>query len=397
MLPVSECSVCQRLLERVLSFDSYPLLTSACRADIVVPMLPLVVGICRFCSHVQLMKQPTPEQLDFIYNGDYTSVVEKGTYDSNDMLLLEAKMFLDFANSGPLKTGARILEIGCFDGAFLSLLGKGYDLLGAEPNPMGRVASERYGVQIVPKYFSADDFETESLDLVIMRHLIEHIPNPQEILKECKQVLKPDGRLFIETPWIEHTLRGNVIGNFYHQHLHYFSRESLSILLQSVGFHIIAHGIKDFRQFVVAEPSEISKTPEAPAAYAETVHSLFHAYRSFSQDLSLALQDWLNFSNETLAVYGASSTATGIIHLMAGAMDRVSYVVDGDPRKRDMVLPATEAIVREPDYLLKMPVGAVLIASDLFKNEILATIQNRYGNVVKHCLVVHPLFEVIPV
>src|SRR5207249_206184 len=162
------------------------------------------------CSHVQLTEQPTSAQLDFVYLGDYTNVLQQGVLPSADQLALDCRSFLDFARSGPIPRGAKVLEIGCFDGAFLGLF-PGCDLYGCEPNPIGRLAAEHHGVNVIPRYFSAADFDPASLDLIVMRHLIEHLPDPLSVLKDCRHILRSGGGLLIETPNVEHTLDEGVI------------------------------------------------------------------------------------------------------------------------------------------------------------------------------------------
>ena len=121
MIAIANCSVCGEALNKALGLDSYTLFTSACPQQATVPLLPIVAGYCPRCSHVQLMERPTPEQLDLIYSGEYTNVMEKGVLSSADQMQLDCKAFFDFADGGRLPADARILEIGSFDGSFLSL------------------------------------------------------------------------------------------------------------------------------------------------------------------------------------------------------------------------------------------------------------------------------------
>jgi SAM-dependent methyltransferase len=394
MIPITDCSVCGGRLEKALEFDAYPLLTSACAADARVPLLPIVAGCCTQCSHVQLLARPTPEQLDLIYLGEYTNVMEKGVLSSADQMALDCKAFFDFADSGKLPANGRVLEIGCFDGSFLALF-EGRKLIGCEPNPMGQQAAERYGIEVLPRYFSAADFEPGSIDLVIMRHLIEHLPDPYEALLGCRQIVTSQGRLLIETPTIEHTLSTHVVGNFYHQHLHYFTRDSLPHLLRRAGFEIVAHGIRDFRQFVVARPaSSAQELAEAPAYYVHPVQRQIAGYRAYLESFRADLSDWLASNPGRVAIYGASSTATGIVHAGGLPLDRLAYLVDADPRKHGKTLPGTGRAVYAPEHLKDDPVDTVIIASDFFKEEIKALLRARYPGVVKRCILSHPRFTV---
>ena len=58
----------------------------------------------------------TQEQLDLIYLGEYTNVMEKGVLFSADQMHLDCKAFFDFADGGKLPADGQVLEIGCFDG-----------------------------------------------------------------------------------------------------------------------------------------------------------------------------------------------------------------------------------------------------------------------------------------
>lgn len=396
MVSISNCSVCGEALKKALNLEAYPLLTSACPQDARVPLLPIVVGYCRCCSHVQLMERPTSEQLDLIYLGEYTNVIAKGVLPSADQTALDCKAFFDFADGGRLPGNGRILEIGCFDGSFLSLF-EGRKLIGCEPNPMGRIAAEHYGVEVVPRYFSATDFEDSSVDLVIMRHLIEHLPEPLEVLEECRQIIKPGGRLLIETPYIEHTLTQHVVGNFYHQHLHYFSRESLPLIFQRAGFEIVAHGIKDFRQFVVAVRVDgtIDALDDSLVPYGAMICSQIDSFRRYLEELRLDMAAWLAGNPGRIAIYGASSTATGIVYAGGLPLGRLAYLVDADPRKHGKVLPGTGLTVFSPDRLREDPVETVFIASDFFKEEIKSLLKTQFPGIVKRCILSHPHFVMV--
>ena len=395
MIPIRDCSICGEALEKSLDLDAYPLLTSACPSKAKVPLLPIVVGYCRHCSHVELMARPTSEQLDLIYLGEYTNVIAKGVIPSADQTILDCKAFFDFADGGKLPGDGRILEIGCFDGSFLSLF-EGRVLIGCEPNPIGKIAIERYGVQLLPGYFSAADFDQSSLDLVIMRHLLEHLTEPLEVLKACRQIIRPGGKLLIETPYIEHTLAHHVVGNFYHQHLHYFSRESLPLILRRAGFEITAHGTKDFRQFVLAARSEgaTDATDQSPAPYAVMIRSQIDGYLRYLESLRRDMADWLADNPGRIAIYGASSTATGIVYAGGLPPGRLAYLVDADPRKHGKVLPGTACPVFSPERLRQDPVEAVFIASDFFKDEIKSLLKTQFPGVVKRCILAHPQFMV---
>jgi SAM-dependent methyltransferase len=389
--PISGCSICGGPLEAAFEFERYPLITSASTGGQTAPLLPISVGLCVSCAHVQLDNQPDEELLDRIYSDDYTSVVEKGAFARADRMQTECKDFLDFASPRPVRN-MKLMEIGCFDGAFLSLF-EDCELLGCEPNPIGKVAQQR-GIDVRPRYFTRTEFPPHSIDLIVMRHLIEHLPDPVPILEDCAAIMAPSAMLLIETPHIEHTLENLVIGNFYHQHLHYFSRFSLEIVLRRAGFAIVAHARKDFRQFVLARVAGPLSAMTAPDGYAELLRAGLMRYQAHVVGMRNNLNAWLQEKDARIAIYGASSTATGIIHLGAIPPGRLAYLVDGDPRKVGFVAPGTAARVYAPEHLLDDPVDAIVIASDFYAQEITETLKLKFAGAARWRILCHPRFEV---
>jgi SAM-dependent methyltransferase len=389
---ISGCSICGGPLEAAFEFERYPLITSASTGGASAPLLPISVGLCPACAHVQLTKQPDAELLDHIYSDDYTSVVEKGVFARADRMHTECKAFLDFALPQPVRN-MKVMEIGCFDGAFLSLF-EDCELLGCEPNPIGDVAQQR-GIDVRRRYFTRSEFPPNTIHLIVMRHLIEHLPDPVPILGDCAEIMANGASLLIETPHIEHTLSNLVIGNFYHQHLHYFSRFSLEIMLRRAGFATVAYARKDFRQFVLAQYEGRPAAISAPDGYADELRAGLRRYRAHVAGLKNSLNTWLNEKNARIAIYGASSTATGIIHLGSIPTERLAYLVDGDPRKLGFVAPGTTARVYAPEHLREDPVDAVIVASDFYAKEITDALKKDYAGAARWRVLCHPRFEVM--
>ena len=97
--------------------------------------------------------------------------------------------------------GARkgcLLEIGCGNGFFLEeALAQGYaDVRGVEPSGDAlERAHPSVRNRIVCDIMRPGLFEPEQFDVVCMFQVLDHIPNPGELLDECFRVLKPGGLL----------------------------------------------------------------------------------------------------------------------------------------------------------------------------------------------------------
>ena len=140
-----------------------------------------------------------------------------------------------------------VLEIGCGRGHTGALLQKrlGCRVTGVELNPLiAREASRRLHRVV------CGDFEqlelNEDFDAVVATELFEHLVDPIAFLKRVRSLLRPGGRAVISTPNVGHwstvgdLLHGRwdylPIGLLCYTHLRFFTRSTLTDLLDMAGF-----------------------------------------------------------------------------------------------------------------------------------------------------------------
>jgi 2-polyprenyl-3-methyl-5-hydroxy-6-metoxy-1,4-benzoquinol methylase len=102
--------------------------------------------------------------------------------------------------------GLRVLEIGCGRGGFASYLAsRGARLTAADFSPAAvEIASEVLSNFPEAEAMVADvleiPFPDDSFDLVVSLETLEHVPDPDQGLRELVRVTKPGGRLIVTTP-----------------------------------------------------------------------------------------------------------------------------------------------------------------------------------------------------
>ena len=157
-------------------------------------------------------------------------------------------------------TGNRILDVGCGNGLLLHQFRNSYKtLLGLEysPHRLAQASVNLAGSDFVPINGSAEDMtsiETDSVDCIISADTIEHIPDVYAACDEMYRVLRPGGKLIINTPNIAFIKKrlllllgrfpstsqpNEGIGSdvlFDGGHFHYFTYRSLRIVLENAGF-----------------------------------------------------------------------------------------------------------------------------------------------------------------
>lgn len=141
--------------------------------------------------------------------------------------------------------GLDILDIGCGKGGFLAAAkDKGASIHGLEPtNRSFEVAKSKLGLSVQNMMMSKSIYAKDSIDIVTMWHVFEHIPKPLNMLSDCEYVLKKDGLLVIAVPnyrGLIAKLGGALWFNLDPpRHIIHYSEKALREIVGKSGFRVI--------------------------------------------------------------------------------------------------------------------------------------------------------------
>ena len=133
----------------------------------------------------------------------------------------------------------RVVEVGCGKGVFLKkLLGTRRTQRRDRFRPVVPRA-ERVGRMRFVKDFYGPTTAVPA-DVVVCRHVIEHVPEPLELLRTVRAGVGESGetRVFFETPCVEWILHNRVPWDFFYEHCSLFTAASLSLALERAGFAV---------------------------------------------------------------------------------------------------------------------------------------------------------------
>jgi len=138
----------------------------------------------------------------------------------------------------------RLLDYGCGNGQFLGQMKNiGWDVVGYELDKQAaKVASDSFSINVYTGNFSEVAEKEGLFDVITLSHVIEHLPDPEHILQECKKKLKPGGKLVIVTPNFE-SLGSRYFKEYWRpletpRHLYLFNTQTLSKIAEKTNMSV---------------------------------------------------------------------------------------------------------------------------------------------------------------
>lgn len=255
-----------------------------------------------------------------------------------------------------------IVEVGYGDGGFISALAKerpsgryvGFDPHGATP----RNTAVEFRAELFEPMRHLAELKP---DLIISRHVLEHLVNPLGFLQQmsfCSSNLGISPLVFLEVPCIDSAISSRRTVDFYYEHSSQFTTQSFSRMLSlaSQTVHEIGHGYKGEVVFGFAQLG-VSDTALDYANQAYDFHVDTQAGLNSIRD-ELAQ---LHTENKTIAIWGGTGKSAAFMCRYDVDAKRFPLVVDSDREKVGTFVPGTGQEIQFRDCLIEQKVDVVII------------------------------------
>jgi methylation protein EvaC len=371
------CLVCATPIEPFIDFGLMPL-----GNGFLLPeqfgeeyFFPMQVGFCAACGMVQLLDQPEPERM-FHENYAFFSGTSR----------LMALHFQEFATHvmADYLTGADpfVVEMGSNDGIMLQhFAAAGIRHAGIEPSKNVAQVAINKGIATVTEFFGVDlarqiVAEQGQADAFLAANVMCHIPYLHDIVEGISILLKPDGVVMFEDPYLGDVIEKTSYDQIYDEHTFLFCVHSISRLFERYGMELIdiepqpTHG--GSLRYVIAHRGARQVSPAVAfqleheknlGLHLPETYDRFRRNCETSRDRLTSLLRDLKAQGKRVVGYAATSKSTTIINYCGITPDLVEFISDTTPIKQGKFSPGAHIPVRPHDeFAQNYPDYAILFA-----------------------------------
>ena len=344
------CRSCNASVEFLLDFGNQPIVNNLQVEPGVVPKFPIEVGGCSYCGLVQILNPIDPAE--FYTNYANASSVKREPHLEKLIEKLESL----------LPKNAKIIDVGCNDGKFLSRLREsGFnDLHGLEPTKNMSERAINAGFGVFNSYLDSAKSreivaETGLFDCVTLRQVLEHIENLSDFGVALRSLLKPNGLLVIEVPDAQSHFD---LPDFalWEEHINDFSLGSLKHFLRQHGLEVIDSYKTQFSGVCL---TVLSRLVDTRSVDVEPVSQIVDSFRKwakcfdpFRSQVQAELQYFAS-RDLPIALYGVGSRSSFFLNVTR-SMGNISFAIDDDPAKQGKYLPGTDILIRSREDGFKL-------------------------------------------
>jgi SAM-dependent methyltransferase len=338
-------------------------------------LMPMRVGVDRASgSLVQIPEAAVMAGLDLAYAEGSQIGTPLSSAGLGRPALDDVVAFITEARQGRSPEGARVLEIGCGTGALLARLKEaGAQALGVEPGARAAEQACAAGLEVITSPFERDAFPDGAFDLIVHHAVLEHVPEPVSFLRDQLSLLTDDGVIVCSVPDCSLPMSTGDLSMLVHEHLSYFTPESLRRTGALAGARTVAERAS----------RSAGATYCAWAVGATDVHTAAaadHSARDFmragprSLEAVHAFAERMQRQGRTLGVFCPARFIN--YQALTPVLPRLRYF-DDDPLLEGRYYPPFDVRVEARAGLLAEPVDDVLVMSWTFGEHIARDLRSR--------------------
>jgi methylation protein EvaC len=365
---MKKCLVCDHDYEPFMSFGQMPIANGFLSKENfnIEYFFEMEVAFCNNCKMFQLVNIPEREKM---FNENYAFFSGTSKNMAMHFEKFSSHVLTDYIGD---KKDPFIVEIGSNDGIMLqNFAKKGIRHLGIEPSENVAMVAREKGINTIVEFFDktlAEKIVAENgqADAFIAANVMCHIPYIKSIVEGIKYLVKPDGIVMFEDPYLGNVIQQTTYDQIYDEHTFLYSLHSIKYLFNLFDLelidiepqethggsmrYVIAHkGVKEI-SINVSRHLELEKELglDRPETYEQFKLNCENSKKSL-----LKIINGIRKEGKRIVGYAATSKSTTIMNFCGITKEHLDYICDTTPIKQNKFSPGAHIPVKPHEEFQK--------------------------------------------
>lgn len=340
----------------------------------------LAVNICLKCKHSQLTEEVNKKKLfsKYLYLSSQSKTLSDHFYDCADKYV---KRF-------NLKKNSLIIDVGSNDGIGLKYFKekKFTNFYGIEPAKNIALIANKNHIRTINSFLNskiANKFSSKA-DLITASNVFAHNKDIYFLGKNLLKMLRQDGTLIIEVQYIITMLKDILYDNIYHEHIHYWSVNSLNNFFKRLNASIFdvelinTHG-GSIRCYIKKNKTNINQPKIKNIISNEIKYGVrsIKTYHAFSKKIYTHKQKIIKFffdnKNKKILGYGAAAKTSTLLNFLK--LKNNFSIIDDNKLKQGFFIPGTKNKIISMNNLNNKVIDYLIVFAWNYFKEIKAKIR----------------------
>ncbi len=343
--------------------------------------VPLTAVLCQHCGLLQLGNTVDRELMyrDYYYRSGTTDLMKQELQ----------KIVNDILSRTQIHPGDYGLDIGCNDGTMLSYFPSVLSRVGIDPAENIQRGGLDPSIQIVTDFFSARKVLKISkgslFKIVSSIAMFYGLDDPNTITSEIKSILAPEGLWCLQVTYLPLLIKNMNFYDICHEHLLYFSLETLEFLMKQNGLKIFDISINEtnggsLRLFVGHQEDQRPVASSVHQLMEEErklpLHETQYYQKFFEKILHLKRQVMTSLLQDKEGgglIIGLGASTKGNVLLQFFGIDKkiLPYLSDRNPEKVSLKTLGTDIEIISEERARELKPSCMLVLIWPFKEEVI--------------------------
>lgn len=396
-----KCRLCEsKKLKIVYKLRKTPIGDDYVNKKKKVKLYDLKLNMCKKCKFVQLSNVINPNK---VY-GDYLYVTKTSAGLSQHFFNLGNALI----KKKIICKKSKILEIGCNDGTLLKFFKKKCSYL-VGIDPASHLFKDK-SIKTIKGLFSNNLSRRiknihGKFNVIIANNVIANIDDLKDLFLGIQNIITEDGFLIIETFSLQGIIKKNLIDNIYHEHLSYFSINSLKEFAKKFDLNlkeVKVLSVKGGSLRFILQKKKIPVSSQVRNLIKKEKKILTNLEKKFKKIEKINNNNFIKIKNffhtaikqdKKICGFGASVGTTTLVYNF-NLTKKIKYIFDNEKKRFNLYLPGTFIKVLNPKKINKINMDYIIIFAWRYSKLIINRNKKLFSSKIKFILPL-PKFKII--